>query len=61
MLLQLNQAVEDNQLHIVVALLDNQINVALGSSLESIKRLCQRLYLIKNTPTIVSNAVQYQY
>lgn len=37
MLLQLNQTIKNNQLHIVVALLDNQINVALGSSLESKK------------------------
>lgn len=37
MLLQFNQTVENNQLYIVVALLDNQINVALGSSLESNK------------------------
>lgn len=34
MLLQFNQTIKNNQLHIVVALLDNQINVALGSSLE---------------------------
>lgn len=34
MLLQLNQTIKDNQLHIVVTLLYNQINVALGSSLE---------------------------
>lgn len=37
MLLQLNQTIENNQLHVVVALLDNQIDVALGSSLESSK------------------------
>lgn len=37
MLLQFNQTIKNNQLHIVVALLDNQINVALGSSLETIK------------------------
>lgn len=35
MLLQLDQTVEDDQLHIVVALLDDQIDVALGGSLES--------------------------
>lgn len=37
MLLQLNQAIENNQLHIVVTLLDNQINVTLGSSLVDVK------------------------
>lgn len=37
MLLQFNQTIKNNQFHIVVALLDNQINVALGSSLESKK------------------------
>lgn len=37
MLLQLNQTIENNQLYVVVALLNNQINVALGSSLESDK------------------------
>lgn len=34
MLLQLYQTVKDDQLYIVVALLDDQINVALGCSLE---------------------------
>lgn len=29
MLLELNQAIQDNQLHIVVALLDDQVNIAL--------------------------------
>lgn len=33
MLLEFYQAVENDQLHIVVALLDDQINVALGCSL----------------------------
>lgn len=37
MLLQLHQTIENNQLHVVVALLDNQIDVALGSSLGSSK------------------------
>ena len=37
MLLQLNQTIENNELHIVVALLDDQINVALGCSLKSDK------------------------
>lgn len=36
-LLQFNQTIKYNQLHIVVALLDDQIDVALGSSLESNK------------------------
>lgn len=34
MLLQFYQTVQNDQLYIVVALLDNQINVALGCSLE---------------------------
>lgn len=34
MLLQFYQTVEDDQLYVVVALLDDQINVALGCSLE---------------------------
>ena len=32
-LLQLDQAVQDDQLDVVVALLDDQVDVALGSSL----------------------------
>ena len=35
MLLQFNQTIKNNQLHVVVTLLYDQINVALGSSLES--------------------------
>lgn len=34
MLLQLNQTIENNQLHVIVTLLNNQIDVALGSSLK---------------------------
>lgn len=34
MLLQFNETIEHNQFHIVVTLLDDQVNVALGSSLE---------------------------
>lgn len=34
MLLEFYQAVENDQLHVVVALLDDQINVALGCSLK---------------------------
>lgn len=34
MLLQLYQTIQDDQLHVVVTLLDDQVNVALGSSLE---------------------------
>lgn len=34
MLLQFYQTVEDDQLYIIVALLDDQVDVALGSSLE---------------------------
>jgi len=33
MLLQFNQTIENNELHVVVALLNDQINVALCSSL----------------------------
>lgn len=35
MLLQFYQTVEDDQLYVVVALLDDQIDVALGCSLEA--------------------------
>lgn len=37
MLLQFDQTIKNDQLHVVVALLDDQINVALGSSLQSNK------------------------
>lgn len=33
MLLQLDEPIEHNQLHVVVALLDDQVDVALGGSL----------------------------
>lgn len=59
MLLEFNQAIENNQLHIVVALLDDQINVALGSSLES-QRINQRPCYSKVIAVIRSNAAQHQ-
>lgn len=34
MFLQFNQTIEDNKLHIVITLLDDQINVALRGSLD---------------------------
>lgn len=37
MLLQFDETIKNDQFHIIVALLDDQINVALGSSLESNK------------------------
>ncbi len=53
MVLQLNQTIENNQLHVVVAFLDDQINVTLGSSLES-----KRVYETKDITAVRSSVVQ---